>query len=260
MNGLSLAQASFQDYVLGTDTPIKGDVCGPDDEFRGRRLAIYRDAYRLRLAEVLRNDYPALASLCGDGFDAIAQGYIAAHPSTFRNVRWFGGALCTFLREHPLYHDRPDLADLALFEWTLGLAFDAADRAAAAFAEVAAIAPEHWADLRFEAHPSLRVVNLRRSAVAAWNRFSTGAVAAAPGQDCAEWAVWRKDLSPYFRSLDADEAWALAALRSGVSFGEICAGLCDWVEEGSAAPRAARLLRAWVDDGWIAGVSVYRAP
>ncbi len=260
MNDLSVTQASFQDHVLKGDASISAEVGGPDEDFRIRRLAIYRDAYRLRLAEVLRNDYPALASLCGDEFDSIAEGYIAMHPSIFRNVRWFGGSLCAFLRQHPRYCGRPDLADLALFEWTLGLAFDAADGPAVAFTEVAAIAPEDWADLRFEAHPSLHVVKLRASAVAAWKAFSMDAEAAAPRQDCTEWAVWRQDLSPYFRSLDADEAWALAALRGDQSFGEICVGLCDWVAEVEAASRAARLLRTWIDDGWIAGFSVNRAP
>ena len=30
------------------------------------------------------------------------------------------------------------------------------------------------------------------------------------------------------KTIDADEAWALDALRNRLSFGEICAGLCQW--------------------------------
>ena len=57
-----------------------------------------------------------------------------------------------------------------------------------------------------------------------------------------------------FRSLEADEAWALEAMMNHLSFGEICAGLCHWLAEAHAAPRAAALLRGWVDEGWIAAV------
>ncbi len=39
------------------------------------------------------------------------------------------------------------------------------------------------------------------------------------------------------------------------SFGEICAGLCEWVDEAQAPARAAGMLRAWVDEGWIAQVT-----
>jgi len=46
------------------------------------------------LIEVLGNDYEVLHAYLGDGlFDTLAGDYIAAHPSTFRNVRWFGGKL-----------------------------------------------------------------------------------------------------------------------------------------------------------------------
>jgi len=51
-----------------------------------------------------------------------------------------------------------------------------------------------------------------------------------------------------------DEAWALDAMMKHLSFGEICAGLCQWLAEDQAAPRAAALLRGWVDEGWIAAV------
>ena len=40
---------------------------------------------------------PILKAYIGDEiFDAIARDYIDAHPSVFRNVRWFGGHLADF--------------------------------------------------------------------------------------------------------------------------------------------------------------------
>lgn len=258
MSSLPLTESGFQDYVLGAKSGIAAEIAGGNDEFRQARLDIYRDAYRLRLIEVLGSDYPILKSYAGEEwFETIATDYIAAHPSVFRNVRWFGAAFPGFLREQPGHAKRPELADLARFEWTLGLAFDASDQDATGFAEVAAVAPQAWSDLRFRAHPSLHLLDLRTNAVAIWKSVSGDEAQDAPAavSEPLVWAIWRKDLSPYFRSLAPDEAWAVSAMRSGSSFGEICAGLCEWVSEEEAAPRAAQLLRGWVDEGWIAGLT-----
>lgn len=257
MSALTGAQASFQAYVLAGDGGIVAEIAGADDTYRRTRLDIYYNAYRLRLAEALATDYAILKTYIGDEiFDAIVRDYIDAHPSVFRNVRWFGGQLADFLRAEPRYAGQPILTDLARFEWTLGLAFDAADTAALQFEDVAAVPPEAWASLRLTPHPALHVVELRTNAVAVWNALKNEDRGIAP-ENLAEplrWAIWRKQLSPYFRSLETSEAWALVAVRNHVSFGDICAGLCQWLPEEQAAPRAAALLRGWVDEGWIASL------
>ena len=252
---LFITESRFQDNVLTGDTAIDSQVDGETAEFRNMRLGIYRNAYRLRLIEVLGTDYGVLRTYLGDAlFDALAADYIAAHPSTFRNVRWFGGKLAEFLRLTPRYAEHPELAELAQFEWSLGQAFDSPDADAVRFEEVAAVPPEAWAVLRFKPHPALRLLELGTNAVAIWkgidNRGSSCEPAIVPAP--VTWAVWRKRHSPFFRSLDADEAWALKAMISRVSFGEICAGLCAWVAEEQAAARAAGMLRDWVEGGWIA--------
>jgi hypothetical protein len=257
MSALSGTQAGFQAYVLAGDDAIVAEIAGVDDAFRRARLGIYYNAYRLRLAEALATDYEILKTYAGDGiFDAVVRDYIDAHPSVFRNLRWFGGHLADFLRDEPRYAGQPILGDLARFEWTLGLVFDAADAAALRFEDVAAVPPEAWAGLHLTPHPALHVVDLRTNAVAVWSGLKNANHGIAPESlpEPLRWAIWRKQLSPYFRSLDADEAWALDALRNRLSFGEICAGLCQWLPEEQAAPRAAALLRCWVDEGWIAAL------
>jgi hypothetical protein len=255
MSALTGTQSCFQAYVLAGDCAIVEEIAGADDAFRRKRLDIYFNAYRLRLAEALATDYEILKAYLGEQiFDAIARDYIHAHPSIFRNVRWFGGHLADFLRDEPRYAGQPILTDLARFEWTLGLAFDAADTAAVRFEDVAAVPPVAWAGLRLSPHPALRIIELRTNAVAVWNELKNTDHGIAP-ESLAEplrWAIWRRQLSPYFRSLGADEAWALDAMHNLCSFGEICAGLCQWLPEEQAAPRAAALLRGWVDEGWIA--------
>ena len=259
MSALSDTQARFQAYVLAGEDGIVTEIAGADDAFRRTRLDIYFNAYRLRLAEALATDYEILKAHIGDEFfDTIVRDYIDARPSVFRNLRWFGGHLPDYLRDEPRYAGRPILADLARFEWTLGLAFDASDTATLRFEELAALPPEAWVGLRLTPHPALHIVELQTNAVSVWNQLKNAAGGGVPESlpEPMRWAIWRKQFSPYFRSLEADEAWALDAMRNHVNFGEICVGLCQWLAEDQAAPRAATLLRGWVDEGWIASLEI----
>ena len=254
MSRLARTAAQFQAHVLTGDRAIEVEIDGPSAPFRDVRLGIYRDAYRLRLIEILSGDYKALRHYLGEErFEALARAYLAAHPSTFRNVRWFGGRLPEFLRGTSPFATQPVLAELAQFEWTLGLAFDAPDAPSVAFEEVAALPPQAWPELRFSAHPALQVIELRTNAVAIWKDIDEEDSFEVVLSDApVSWAIWRKQFSPFFRSLEADEAWALSALRDGAAFGAICEGLCAWTEEAQAAARAAGLLRGWIAEGWIA--------
>lgn len=252
---LAITEAHFQDNVLTGDPAINGEIEGDNEEFRDTRLGIYRSAYRLRLIEVLGADYEVLHKYLGDDlFDALAGDYIAAHPSRFRNVRWFGGKLAEFLGSMPRYAEHAELAELAQFEWCLGQAFDSPDEDAVRFEDVAAVAPEAWAELRFRPHAALHVLELRTNAVAIWKAINNEDDPCAPVTlpESVSWALWREQHSPFFRSLESDETWALKAMIAQASFGEICAGLCEWVAEEQAAARAAGMLRGWVEAGWIA--------
>jgi Putative DNA-binding domain len=254
MSPLALTERDFQEFVMGSSTAIDAQIVGERD-FRQVRLGIYYDAYRLRLTEALSKDYEALSACLGtEAFDRMAGKYLSAFPSTFRNLRWFGGRLADFLATDPAYRDEPALAELARLEWAMGLAFDAPDDTALAFEALAAIAPEAWPELRFELHPSVQLLALRSNAVAMWHAVNdeTDEEVAPKYEDApTRYIVWRRELASYFRSAAADEAWAIEALHQGKPFAEICAGICEWIAEDQAPGRVAGYLREWVDEGWI---------
>ena len=67
--------------------------------------------------------------------------------------------------------------------------------------------------------------------------------------------IWRSGLVQRFRSLAADEAWALDRAREDASFSELCEGLCDWHEQAEVAGAAAAMLKQWVGDGMVVGLA-----
>jgi len=129
--------------------------------------------------------------------------------------------------------------------------FDAADIDSLGVAGLASVAPQEWAELRFELHPSARRLTLAWNAPQIWKAVTDGAdvpeVAFSP--EPLQWLLWRQDLRTYFRSLQPGEAQAFDAAREGQSFGELCALLCTEFGEAQAPATAAGFLRDWVESG-----------
>jgi hypothetical protein len=162
-------QEDFQGYLLAPDGRVQPQVLGSAEVSAGERLAIYANAYRLRLLEALGTDYPGLHALMGDDeFDAMGRAYIAAHPSPYFSLRWFGDRMSDFLRTTEPYSKYPVFAEMAAFEWAKSDAFDAADSETAAIEDMAALPPDAWPALTFVPQASLRRLDLRWNVPTVW--------------------------------------------------------------------------------------------
>lgn len=259
MSGLQRLQEDFQDYLLIGNNRIQAQVLGSEQVSTTERLAIYADAYRLRLLEALDTDFPGLHALLGDAeFDAMGRAYIAANPSPYFSLRWYGDRLSEFLRTTEPYSKYPALAEMAQFEWAKSDAFDAAEDSVAGMAEMAGIPPIAWPGLHFRFHPSVQCLDLHWNVPIVWKTVDAGTHAPTP--ECAEypitWLLWRQDMQTYFRSLNMPEAWSLNALLNGASFADMCEGLCEWINATEVAIHAAGLLKQWLADGLIAEIQV----
>lgn len=222
-----------------------------------RRLGVYTNGYRSRLVEALGNDYPALHARLGEaGFDAAMRAYIAAHPSRHANLRWYGGELAQFLRRSKRWCRRPLLAELARFEWALGLAFDSRNAPLVSVEELARLPAERWPAMRVRLHPSAQLLELRGNAPQIWRAATSGGKPprTATRRRRACWLVWRKGFELFFRALPANEAWALRAVRRGSNFATLAGGQRRFVGAERAAQTFSQLLRNWFAQGLLCAV------
>jgi hypothetical protein len=260
-NAGSLAdlQAAFQDYVLAGNAGFASAVRDTRKADRKTLLDVYRDGYALRLIEVLQNDYPGLFAMAGpQDFDYMARAYIAAHPSPFRSVRWYGGKLAGFLASTPPFNESAEAIEMARFEWALGDAFDATDAEPITAQALIALPPEAWETLSFAPLPSLTRLELVFDVPQAWQRREEqepGNLEVEPAAGPTPWVIWRPEFVSNFRSLEPDEAPLLDALIAGRPFPEMCESLIAHVGEEEAPGRAAGRLRAWIEEGMIASFS-----
>jgi hypothetical protein len=225
-------------------------------------LAVYRHAYRARLAEALADNYTVLARALGDeAFDALAQAYIAARPSRHPSIRWFGGELASFMAaagDDLVPH--ASLADFARMDWALRGAFDAAEAPPLDPATLAALGPDDWAGLVLHLHPSVQRVVLAHAIEPAWRvlrEWEPESGAAQPELDEPvphehTLLAWRQHGETRWRSLEALEATLLQAVAEGAPFALLCERAAASLGDAeAAAPAVVGALQRWLADGLL---------
>lgn len=258
---LSQLQRAFQDHVMRDDAAVIAHINESGAVAASVRLGVYADAYHLRLVDALAHNYPRLQQLLGrEGFARLGRRYLDECPSTHVSVRWFGHRLAGLLNDLPEYADQPWLAELADWEWAIAAAFDAADVASVDETALGQILPDDWPGLRFAFHPSVHELQLQTNAPALFKALSDETECPAPeiADRPQAWLIWRQELTPRYRSMEAAEKQALATLLNGGTFEQLCESLCEWHEPEDVPVRAATLLKGWVSAAMLTEVIVSR--
>jgi hypothetical protein len=245
MNDLAALQQGFQRHLMSRAAESCDDIQG--------RMEIYVNAYWARLREALADNYPVLYRALGDeAFRELAAAYLRAPPSPHRSIRWFGDRLVEFVTRNPDAIPHPALRDLARMDWAMRGAFDAADTPPLRCADLAGVAPAQWPELRFAPCPAFRLLHLDWGVEALWHALNEdeNAQTEEPAPHQHAMIVWRHALECRWRTVSPAEALALQTMSDGGSFAAICAALQD-AGEPDAAATAARLLRAWLDEGLL---------
>jgi hypothetical protein len=123
------------------------------------RLAVYTRAYPVRVTESLRETFPAIANILGEGsFAALAARYLPAIPAELRNLNEIGAAFAGFLRSDRLRHELAFLPDLAELEWAVTRCFHAEPATAFDASISRGWRMEDWERARVEFQPGLALV------------------------------------------------------------------------------------------------------
>jgi len=255
---LRALQLRFQDYLEGRSEDFEQDIISTADAKAEHRLAAYYNAYRIRLIDCLATDFPGLQKTLGEeAFEYLILDYLKIHPSEQPSVRWAGQHMVDFLTQSQ-YENSEFLSELALFEWTQGLCFDAPESEVLfTLDDMAQLDPALWPSVSLSFHPSVRWLDLHWNAAPYWVALDQpDGEPIQPQYNTlpARWLMWRKKHKPNWRSLEAPEAWAIEAAYNGANFAELCEGLLEWIGEDTVALTAAGYLKQWIHDDLISAV------
>jgi hypothetical protein len=255
MNRLALRQEEFLACLLD-------DAAPPPPGWNARRaagMAVYRNAYRAQLVDVLRETFERTSRLVGeDAFQRAAAHHLITHPPSGWTIDLAGQGFAETCEE--LFAHDPDVGEVAWLEWAMHRAFTAADaepltalRFAAATAEFSA---EQWNALRLRFMPGTSLRAVTHDLVKLWETLAESA----PGPQVErlnqhEYAlVWRDGERPVFVLVPEQDGRALAALQGGATFGEMCASLAQTADPSEAAESAGAMLLSWLELGLLHAV------
>ncbi|PIE45373.1 MAG: hypothetical protein CSA45_03285 [Gammaproteobacteria bacterium] len=248
----------FEAYLKGQDSHITDLIVSDDKGDAAQRMAIYRDAYAMRLIDILYGDFPTLYEVLGtDVFVDMAKAYLKKYPSTSFTVRHFGQHLAKFLNEEIPYCRYPYLWQLADFEWAKGTVFDAPDTPIFTLSELGDIPAEAWGKVTFEFIPAMMRLIYDYNIPQIWQALADNKQSSAPiALDVPmPWVMWRKNLNPNWYSMAADEDWFFVHARQGDDFSTLCNGLSQWLgKEEQIAKRAATIVRRWIDEKMLVAI------
>lgn len=239
-------QRSFRDWlVTGEDSAAAALGGGPG-------TAVYQNNYRTALVSSLAETFQRLVLWLGDeAFEMAAARYIDARPPSSWTLDAYGEDFTDFIAT--LWPDDPEVAEIALIDWTVGQVFVGPDAEAL---QPEALAVADWETAVIRAVPSLLVLPIRTNADAIWQALATEETP--PGAELAEHGaallVWRQGLEPVFRRAEAHERDVLAWSAAGEGFAAICARLADALGEEAAVTTAGTLLGRWLAEGMVASV------
>ncbi len=235
-------QREFRSAVLNRSSGIEARLAGRCEI----GLAVYRNAYRLRLRDCLRETYEKTWAWLGDArFDAAVGRYVDANrPRSWTLADYGEGFADALAVDLP---DDPEASELAWLDWAMRRAFDGASALPLQAAQHASI---DWDNSVLRFAPTLALRAIATNCGAIWAAISDGKtppeaeMLPAPAALC----VWRKDLSPRFRTIEGGELLALRLARAGVPFGEICRLVALGRSDADVVAGLGRLLARWLED------------
>lgn len=262
MTSLADLQRALQDGILGKEAQAEALIAPPPTGSPGQRFDVYQNGYLQRLTEFLANDYGQLQRYLGDTrFSAMAKAYATRHPPDNPNARWFSRHLPVFLKDTAPYRRHPEVAELARLEQALNDAFDGPDSNIVTMADLAAIDPTRFSEVRFELAPTAQKFSVTTNVSSLWSclKCDEKPPCAIDLDSPSQILVWRQASGSRFRLLGEEEAMAIDGVAQGLSFGTICEMIAVYEDADGAALRTAGYLRGWLEAEIIARVRLDEA-
>ncbi len=223
MHSLPELQRAFQAGLFGGDAPLallRTTRGAPSIGFD-----VYRNNATSNYLEALRDTYPAIEQVVGEGFFAhLAARYACDIPSVSGTLDDFGAGFAAFIADFPGLESLDYVPDLARLEWALHRVFHAADRASLDPAALSSFDADALERARLTLNPAAWLIESPYPILAIWN-LAHAAGQHAEGVDLQQGAdqllvLRAADLQPRIHRLDDATFRLLARLDSGASIGD----------------------------------------
>ncbi|TCG04057.1 hypothetical protein BZM27_43565 [Paraburkholderia steynii] len=221
------------------------------------RIATYRRTVRARWRAALTSAYPVLLALVGDAyFDVLSIAYARAHPSRSGDLNGFGGDLPVFIGEFEGDQRFGYFADVARLEWSLHVAWFAADTTPLTPDQWLQIDKDRLLDSQLAVNPACAAIASRYAIADIWRAHQPGGVLPLqldiPTCTLVVRPQWRPEVLVQSSAAHA----AFIALQKGKTLNEAL----DTAYALDADFDLAVQWQTWISTGAITGITAGAAP
>lgn len=215
-------QSAFSAALLQPDAPVPENVVDPQGRVAPKRFAVYRNNVTVSLVEALRATFKSVEALVGEAFfKQMAREFVRSHPPKSPLLMEYGREFAAFVSNFRSAENLPFLADVARLDRAWLDAYHAADAEPLGQNVLGAVEPEKLAELRFGAHPAMRLVPSAFPLVAIWEAGRAGDLGGMADDAGVQWAlVSRPDVRVMVTALTPLEGNFFLRLRDGRRLGE----------------------------------------
>lgn len=247
-------QHRFQNIVLTKECTDADWVSEREGWLPSRdRLAIYHNAYRIRLVDVLRENFAHTVIYLGDHwFNQLASDYVQSHHSTYNNIGYYGHQFAEFVA-HQLPEDK-EVAELAELDWVLRRVFDGKDSVPLTMETLPVLVSQDPDNFCLTPVPTMTLITHEYNTLDIWHAIDKDStppeVIALPQQ--VDVLIWRKEHSPHFRSVSPLESLALQWVHEGHAVNEIGEALQNRFPDVDVSNEFGLMLQRWINDEVLA--------
>jgi hypothetical protein len=256
MQPLSELQKNWLEAVtMGRPAILRSVILPPPRDSIDVRIAIYADAYILRLIDSLAIIFPYFKKWVGEKkFDEIGRIYFKEHPPATYAIREVGESFPVFLAKH---YDDKIYQELALLELAISTTVDIPDHNVITREDLQNIPQEEWGEVVFTLHPTLMLLSFYTNVIALYEALQRDqTITPEQNTSITFCRVWRKQLQVYYLTISTTEATFLQGLIAQFSFGEICEKLCEQLTEKEVVSFAINQLLRWLDEGLLTHATI----
>ena len=251
---LKETQAYLQDAIFLDEKFDTTDWIADKNEFSSReQLAVYRNAYRYRLYDVVAEDYPVLKHYLGaKKFETALDRYIETTPSTHFNIARYAvqlpGSIDQAFPKNPMAHA------LALFETAIAQLHDAAETAALAPEQLTALSPESFMAMVLKPRAALQLFAFDYPVNHYYLAVKNGEKPKKPAAYPSFVAVFRHEDVVWRMDLEAQEYALLNQLFNGIPIDRALTDVqhAQSLPEDALAADLSRWFGRWMRNGLLA--------
>jgi len=255
-----LQRALAAQIVDGEGPDLDAWIGVPPEVDTATRVAVYIQGYPARIREALRETFPAVAQILGDGsFAALADRYAKRVPADLRNLNLVGAAFPAALESDRVSDALPFLPALAELEWAVNRCFHADLLAAFDPSGCSGWSLEEWGRAKIDFQPGLALVcapwplrELRETCQCERSEIDVDLV---DRHDRV--LVYRRGFEVVVESIGAAEAGAVESLQNRERLGEAIAKLAA---SGTEPESVVGFFRRWVSLGLVVSCAITPPP